>query len=177
MVESAYPVCRSPRVHCCCRAGDYRHEGHRSQDGALLCVVAVALSEPGEAGADSVFLFVLLFSVASRREISSSCHRSSAARILALHHLSSFALFGNRTLSITLPAAAHRSCPARIQIQKSALGITWAHPGQRAACPSVLFAGQHIPPDRLDAPCWSSQKLFRNLGGFSSENDLCYTDR
>jgi hypothetical protein len=41
-----------------------------------LCVVAVALSEPGEAGADSVFLFVLLFSVASRREISSSCHRT-----------------------------------------------------------------------------------------------------
>ena len=36
----------------------------------FLCVVAVALSEPGEAGADSVFLFVLLFSVASRREIS-----------------------------------------------------------------------------------------------------------
>jgi hypothetical protein len=28
------------------------------------------------------------------------------------------------------------------------------------------------------APCfWPSQKLFRNLGGFSNENDLCYTDR
>jgi hypothetical protein len=48
------------------------------------------------------FCLPLLFSVASRREISSSCHRSSAARILALHHLSSSALFGNRTLSITL---------------------------------------------------------------------------
>jgi len=53
--------------------------------------LSVALSEPREAGADSVFLFVLLFSVASRREISSSCHRSSAARILTLHHLSSSA--------------------------------------------------------------------------------------
>src|SRR5271165_2448744 len=40
----------------------------------------------------------------------------------------------------TTPAAAHRSCPARVQIQKSALGITWAHPGQCDACPGVLFA-------------------------------------
>ena len=41
----------------------------------------------------------------------------------------------------------------------------------------LIRAGRGLKRGTLNAPCWPSQKLFRNLGGFSSENDLCYTDR
>jgi hypothetical protein len=74
--------------------------------------LSIALSEPREAGADSVFLFVLLFSVASRREISSSCHRIQRSNDLGPAPYFQLRVFGNRTLSITLARGGSSLMPS-----------------------------------------------------------------